>query len=88
MSEANSIYKCLTFNGKNFEKSQSYFLLKGYDERGFFMYTKRQGHDSEGEVAANSDIFLTFSWMGPVEKEVKVYGTLEKIGSQEMEHFF
>jgi len=26
--------------------------------------------------------------MGPVEKEVKIYGTLEKIGTQEMEHFF
>ena len=52
------------------------------------MYTKQQGHDNEGEVIANSDIFLTFNWMGPVEKEVKVYGTLERIGSQEMEHFF
>lgn len=39
-------------------------------------------------MVPNADIFLTFNWMGQIEKEIKVFGTLEKMNEQEMEHFF
>ena len=61
-------------------------LLKSYDPRGFVFYTNytsRKGRD----LAANPRASLTFYWQ-PLERQVRVEGTVERTTRQESEQYF
>ena len=61
-------------------------LLKSYDARGFVFYTNygsRKGRD----LAANPRASLTFYWQ-PLERQVRIEGTVERTTRQESEQYF
>ena len=61
-------------------------LLKGYDERGFVLftnYTSRKGT----EALANPYATLVFPWFA-MQRQVIVDGTVEKVGRAETEEYF
>lgn len=61
-------------------------LLKGYDEAGFAFFTNynsRKGRD----LAANPRAALVFYWQ-PMERQVRIEGTVEKVSREESELYF
>lgn len=61
-------------------------LLKGFDERGFVFYTNYESAKA-GAIAANPRVALHFSWL-PIERQVSVTGTAEKISAIESLRYF
>lgn len=61
-------------------------LLKGFDREGFFFYSNylsRKGKD----MAKNPNVALVFYW-GPIERQVRIEGTIEKLSKTESEEYF
>jgi hypothetical protein len=61
-------------------------LLKGFDDRGFAFFTNyesRKGRD----LAANPRAALCFYWQ-PLERQVRVEGTVERVSRQESDAYF
>jgi pyridoxamine 5'-phosphate oxidase len=61
-------------------------LLKGFDERGFVLYTNlgsRKGRDT----AANPRASLVFPWIG-LQRQVLVTGAVERVGAAESDAYF
>jgi pyridoxamine 5'-phosphate oxidase len=61
-------------------------LLKGFDERGFVLYTNlgsRKGRDT----AANPRASLVFPWIG-LQRQVLVAGSVERVGAAESDAYF
>ncbi len=61
-------------------------LLKGLDERGFCFFTNyasRKGHD----LAVNPWAALCF-WWGPLERQVRIEGQVEKLSAAESDAYF
>jgi pyridoxamine 5'-phosphate oxidase len=61
-------------------------LLKGFDERGFCLFTNvesRKGH----ELAANPRAALVFHWQ-PFERQVRVEGRVERVSDAEADNYF
>ncbi len=61
-------------------------LLKGYDENGFLFYsnyTSNKGH----ELAHNPLACMVFFWK-ELERQVRIEGIIEKVDSEESDHYF
>jgi len=61
-------------------------LLKSYDERGFVFFTNYEGRKS-AELLENPYAALLFYW-GPLERQVRIEGNVEKTSRQESEEYF
>ena len=61
-------------------------LLKSYDERGFVFFTNYEGRKSS-ELSENPNAALLFYW-GPLERQVRIEGSVEKTSRQESEEYF
>ena len=61
-------------------------LLKGFDERGFVFYSN-YGSAKARDIAANHRVALMFPWL-PLERQVVVTGTAEKITAAESLKYF
>ncbi|QJD98485.1 pyridoxamine 5'-phosphate oxidase [Mucilaginibacter robiniae] len=61
-------------------------LLKGFDERGFIFYTNYLSRKGK-EITKNPHAAMTFFW-GPLERQIRIEGTLEKLSKEESEKYF
>jgi len=61
-------------------------LLKGVDERGLVFYTNF-GSRKAAELAANPHASLLF-WWGPLERQVRFEGTIERVADAEADAYF
>ncbi|WP_345951475.1 pyridoxamine 5'-phosphate oxidase [Mucilaginibacter sp. PAMB04274] len=61
-------------------------LLKGVDEQGFSFYTNYLSRKGK-EIAKNPHAALVFFW-GPLERQVRIEGTLEKLSKEKSEQYF
>lgn len=61
-------------------------LLKGCDEQGFVFYTNYASRKG-GELAENPRAALLFYW-APLERQVRIEGTVEKTSREESEAYF
>ena len=61
-------------------------LLKGYDERGFTIYTNYSSRKGT-EALTNPYASLVFSWI-PLHRQVVVCGTVERVDRAETEAYF
>lgn len=61
-------------------------LLKGVDDRGFTFYTNYESRKGQ-ELAANPQAVLVF-WWEPLERQVRIEGSVEKVSAQETEEYF
>ena len=70
-------------NGK---PSSRVVLLKEFDSTGFVFFTNynsKKGHD----LAINPHACLNF-WWGPLERQIRISGTIEKISEKESDDYF
>ena len=72
-----------TPNGK---PSARVVLLKGYDERGFILYTNYEGRKAK-ELEANPNCALTFYW-GELERQIRVEGRATRVPAEESDAYF
>lgn len=61
-------------------------LLKQFDVRGFTFYTNYDSRKGR-ELAANPRAALCFFWQ-PLERQVRIEGTIEKTAREDSEHYF
>jgi pyridoxamine 5'-phosphate oxidase len=61
-------------------------LLKGYDGGGFTFFTNYESRKGE-ELAVNPRAALLFFWQ-PLERQVRIEGTISKIAAEESEAYF
>lgn len=61
-------------------------LLKGFDARGFVFYSNHLSRKGE-EIEANPQAALVF-WWEPLERQVRIEGTIGKIDPQESDAYF
>jgi pyridoxamine 5'-phosphate oxidase len=61
-------------------------LLKGVDQRGFAFYTDYRSRKAS-ELARNPRAAMVFHW-GELERQVRVAGSVEKVGTDESEAYF
>jgi pyridoxamine 5'-phosphate oxidase len=61
-------------------------LLKGFDQRGFVFYTN-YGSRKADELASNPSAALVF-WWGPLQRQVRIEGTVERVLREESEAYF
>jgi pyridoxamine 5'-phosphate oxidase len=61
-------------------------LLKGFDERGFVFYTNYESRKGR-ELAENPRAAMCFYWQ-PLERQVRVEGTVERVTREESEAYF
>ena len=61
-------------------------LLKGFDDRGLVFYTN-YGSEKGRELAENPRVSLCFFWQ-PLERQVRVKGTVTKVTREESEAYF
>lgn len=61
-------------------------LLKGYDERGFVLYTNLTSRKGR-EALANPKASLVFPWY-EIERQVVVVGRVEQVSSEESDAYF
>ena len=66
--------------------SVRFVLLKGADQRGFAFYTNRESRKAD-ELAANARAALVF-WWPPLERQVRVTGTVEIVSDDETKAYF
>lgn len=61
-------------------------LLKGVDERGFRFFTNYESRKG-AELAQNPHAALVF-WWGPLERQVRIEGTVERLSEAESNEYF
>jgi len=61
-------------------------LLKGFDARGFCFYTNYTSRKAE-DMAANPQAALNL-WWGPLERQVRVEGHIEKLTAEESDAYY
>jgi len=61
-------------------------LLKSFDARGFAFYTNYDSRKGR-ELAGNPRAALCFFWQ-PLERQVRIEGSVEKVGREESEQYF
>jgi pyridoxamine 5'-phosphate oxidase len=61
-------------------------LLKAFDERGFVFFTNYESRKAE-QIAENPNAGLLFSWL-PLERQVSISGSVEKITTAESLRYF
>ena len=77
---------CLSTVGKDLKPSARFVLLKGFDQRGFVFYTNYESRKSQ-QMLENPFASLTF-WWGPLERSVRIEGSVEQISAQESDEYF
>jgi pyridoxamine 5'-phosphate oxidase len=82
--EANAMTLATADAGGN--PSARIVLLKSFDARGFAFYTNYDSRKGR-ELAANPRAALCLFWQ-PLERQVRVEGTVEKVGREESEAYF
>ncbi len=76
----------LATTGTGGRPSARMVLLKGFDDRGFVFYTN-YGSRKADELAGNPAAALVF-WWPPLMRQVRVEGTVERVGRDESEAYF
>lgn len=61
-------------------------LLKEVDHRGFVFFTNYESRKAE-EIAHSSKVALCF-WWGPLARQVRVEGTVDKVSAKESDEYF
>ncbi|GAB2691129.1 pyridoxamine 5'-phosphate oxidase [Mucilaginibacter koreensis] len=61
-------------------------LLKGFNEQGFMFYTNYLSRKGK-EIAKNPLGSMLFFW-GPLERQVRIEGTIEKLSKEQSERYF
>ena len=61
-------------------------LLKDFDPRGFSFFTNYASRKGQ-EIAANPFAALTF-WWGPLERQIRIEGRVEKLDADESDAYF
>ncbi|NCD68966.1 pyridoxamine 5'-phosphate oxidase [Mucilaginibacter agri] len=61
-------------------------LLKGYNAEGFVFYTNYLSRKGK-EISKNPLGAITF-WWGPLERQIRIEGTIEKVSKQDSEAYF
>ncbi len=61
-------------------------LLKQYDNKGFVFYTNLKSRKAH-EIANNNKVCLSFAWL-PLERQIIIYGTAEKLSIAEATSYF
>jgi pyridoxamine 5'-phosphate oxidase len=82
--EANAM--TLATVGEGGTPSARIVLLKDFDARGFSFYTNYDSRKGR-ELAANPRAALCLFWQ-PLERQVRVEGTVERVGREESEAYF
>jgi pyridoxamine 5'-phosphate oxidase len=72
-----------TINGR---PSARIVLLKGFDQQGFSFYTNYLSRKGK-EIAKNPHAALVVFW-GPLERQIRIEGTLEKLSKEQSERYF
>jgi len=72
-----------THNGR---PSARIILLKGFDHNGFAFYTNYLSRKGK-EIAKNPHAAMVFFW-GPLERQIRIEGTIEKLSKERSEHYF
>jgi pyridoxamine 5'-phosphate oxidase len=72
-----------TINGR---PSARVLLLKGFDANGFAFYTNYLSRKGK-EIAKNPHAAMVFFW-GPLERQIRIEGKLEKLSKERSEHYF
>lgn len=72
-----------TINGR---PSARIVLLKGFDQHGFSFYTNYLSRKGK-EIAKNPHAALVLFW-GPLERQIRIEGTLEKLSKEQSERYF
>jgi pyridoxamine 5'-phosphate oxidase len=72
-----------TTNGR---PSARIVLLKGFDQQGFSFYTNYLSRKGK-EIAKNPNAALVLFW-GPLERQIRIEGTLEKLSKEQSERYF
>jgi pyridoxamine 5'-phosphate oxidase len=72
-----------TTNGR---PSARVLLLKGFGPDGFSFYTNYMSRKGR-EIAKNPWAAMTFFW-GPMERQIRIEGTLEKLSKEQSEQYF
>jgi pyridoxamine 5'-phosphate oxidase len=82
--EANAM--TLATVGEGGTPSARIVLLKDFDARGFSFYTNYDSRKGR-ELAANPRAALCLFWQ-PLERQVRIEGTVERVGREESEEYF
>jgi pyridoxamine 5'-phosphate oxidase len=61
-------------------------LLRGFDERGFVFYTNQESGKGR-DLAQNPSASLLF-WWGPLERQVRIDGDVERVSDDEADRYF
>jgi len=61
-------------------------LLKGIEEGKFIFYTNYEGRKGK-QIAQNHRVAINFFWQ-PLERQVNIIGTAEKVASEVSDHYF
>ncbi|MEA5571393.1 pyridoxamine 5'-phosphate oxidase [Calothrix sp. UHCC 0171] len=61
-------------------------LLKDFDSRGFVFYTNYNSRKGQ-ELTSNPQANLVF-WWAELERQVRIYGKIEKVSAQESDEYF
>ncbi|MES2024888.1 MAG: pyridoxamine 5'-phosphate oxidase [Pseudomonadota bacterium] len=72
--------------GENGRPSSRILLIKDFDQRGFTWFTN-YGSRKGVELEKNPYAALLFHWI-PLEREVRIEGRVERVSSEESEHYF
>ena len=75
-----------TVDAATMQPSSRVVLLKGFDESGFTFYTNYAGRKAR-ELAATPKAAMNFLWL-PLERQVRIEGTISKVGAAETEAYF
>ena len=62
-------------------------LLRRWDERGFCFFTNRESRKG-AELAANPRAALALHWGPPLERQVRIEGAVEEVGTAESAAYF
>lgn len=62
-------------------------LLKGHDERGFVFFTNYESRKGD-DLAANARAALVVYWAPPLQRQVRVEGTVEVVAEAESDAYF
>ncbi len=61
-------------------------LLKGYDRSGFVFYTNYES--AKGRELQHSSCAALLFWWAPLQKQVRIEGTVEKVSAAESDQYF
>jgi pyridoxamine 5'-phosphate oxidase len=61
-------------------------LMRGFDDRGFMFFTNYTSNKAE-QLAANPKAALVLYW-GPLERQIRIEGNVEKISAAESDAYF